>query len=86
MPNVGFDEESFRDSGGPERIDYGPSFIPNADVRRNVCCPQEHQSQIGQEQPVGFAAEFAKSGYCRKRDSAEAGETVGRQRGSPSSP
>jgi len=29
------------------RVDYGPSFVLNADVRRNVCCPQTHQSQIG---------------------------------------
>ena len=21
---------------GPHRVDYGPSFLPNADVRRNV--------------------------------------------------
>jgi hypothetical protein len=28
-------------------LDFGPSFISIADVRRNVCCPQTHQSQIG---------------------------------------
>jgi len=27
-----------------QRVDYGPSFIPNTGVRRNVCCPQTHQS------------------------------------------
>jgi len=37
--------------------DYGPSFIPLADVRRNVCCPQTHQSQIGQERMVGSSVE-----------------------------
>ena len=29
-----------RDCRRPLRVDYGPSFIPNADVRRNVCCPK----------------------------------------------
>ena len=44
----------------PLGVDYGPSFIPNADVRRNVCCPQTHQSQIGQEATVTVAAQFAR--------------------------
>jgi hypothetical protein len=28
-------------------VELGPSFIPNADVARNVCYPRTHQSQIG---------------------------------------
>ena len=37
--------------GRQVRVDYGPSFIPNADGRRNVCCPQTHQTEIGQKRP-----------------------------------
>jgi hypothetical protein len=41
-----------------------PTFIPNADVRRNVCLPQTHQSQIGQEQPY---SEVTDSGRSHRR-------------------
>jgi hypothetical protein len=32
-------------------VELGPSFIPNADVARNVCYRGTHQSQIDQERP-----------------------------------
>ena len=38
--------------GRQVRVDCGPLFIPNADVRRNVCCPQTHQSPFGHEPPA----------------------------------
>jgi len=48
----------------PVWVDYGPTFIPNADVRRNVCLPQTHQSQIGQEQSY---SEVTDSGRSHRR-------------------
>jgi len=41
-------------------VDYGPSFIPNADVRSNVCCPQPHQSQLGQLETFGRHAQISR--------------------------
>jgi len=41
-------------------VDYGPSSIPNADVRRNVCRPQTHQSQIGHEPPNNLVSHFSR--------------------------
>jgi len=38
-------------------VELGPSFIPNADVDRNVRYPRTHQSQFGHEETVSNAAE-----------------------------
>ena len=40
--------------------ELGPSFIPSADIARNVCYPRTHQSQIGHEPPVGVTGQFAQ--------------------------
>jgi hypothetical protein len=44
---------------GLQRVELGPSFIPNADIARNVCYPRTDQSQIGQLRPVAVTAQFA---------------------------
>jgi hypothetical protein len=41
------------------RVELGPSFIPNADIARNVCYPRTHQSQNGQVQTVTVVAQIA---------------------------
>jgi hypothetical protein len=38
------------------RVDYGPSFISIADVRRNVRQSRKHRSSFGQNQPASRAA------------------------------
>ena len=42
-------------------IKLGPSFLPNADIARNVCYPRTHQSQNGQEETFGAASLLAHS-------------------------
>jgi hypothetical protein len=41
---------AFHKRDRPERVELGPSLIPNADIARNVCYPRTHQSQIGHKQ------------------------------------
>jgi hypothetical protein len=42
-------------------VELGPTFVPSADIARNVCCPRTHRSQIGQYLPVGIAVEFSSN-------------------------
>jgi len=47
---------------GLQRVDYGPSFIRNADVRRNVCCPQTHSLRSASSRRSASSARIAGSG------------------------
>ena len=44
-----------------EWIDLGRSFIPNADIARNVRYPRMHRSQIGQLRPYSEVADSSHS-------------------------
>src|SRR5438477_136981 len=48
---------------------FGPSFIPNADVPRNICCPRTHQSQNGHLRP--FMPQKTRVGNDRSQSTTD---------------